>query len=65
MDFVRRFKKGSCNFRKIMETASYGKMNNANNNKIRTYFRLIEHEKLPDQELKKFSGKWTKIHYPK
>jgi hypothetical protein len=64
IDFVRRFKQGSCNFRKIMEVASYGKMNNANNNKIKTYFRLIEHEKLPDQELKKFSGEWMKIHYP-
>jgi hypothetical protein len=63
-EFLKKFKKGSKPFRKVLVKNRCKKLRNATSNKVKNFFKLAGLE-LPDEEaLNFFNLEWTLGHYP-
>jgi hypothetical protein len=63
-NFLNRFKKGSKNFRKILNYRKNEKIKCAQNNKVKTFFRLIELPVPEEKSLHTLNNEWAINSYP-
>jgi hypothetical protein len=59
IEYISRFKKGSKNFRKVFEQNRNAKVKCTGKTTIRTFFRLIGVDILPEPDLEVFNSLWT------
>jgi hypothetical protein len=62
--FIMRFKKGSRNFRKVLDYRANAKVKCSRSNKIKTFFRLTEIPTPPESELHKLNSEWSTCVFP-
>jgi hypothetical protein len=59
IDYISRFKKGSKHFRKVFEQNRNAKVKCSGKTTIKTFFRLVGVEILPEPDLEAFNKLWT------
>jgi hypothetical protein len=62
--FLKRFKKGSKNFRKILNNRKNEKIKCAQNSKVKTFFRLIDLPVPEEKSINTLNSEWAINSYP-